>query len=93
MHALVDAQLAAVLQHAYGYPGYVARIVQAGVRAALVLQAQLLKHGAQLGLDARDLREENMGFGLVSHCTLRIKDTDFVVFNTDTIMLLRFDSQ
>lgn len=93
VHALVDAQLAAVLQHAYGYPGNVARIVQAGVRAALVLQAQLLQHGAQLRLDARDLREENMVFGLVSHSALRIKNTDFVVFSTDRITVLCFDSQ
>lgn len=50
VHALVDAQLAAVLQHAHGYPGDVARVVQAAVRTAAVGQAQLLQHGAQLGL-------------------------------------------
>lgn len=73
VHALVDAQLAAVLQHAYRYSGNVARIVQARVRAALVLQAQLLQHGAQLCLGARDLWEENLFvfFCLMSHC---IKD-------------------
>lgn len=82
VHALVDAQLAAVLQHAYGYPGNVARVVQAGVRAALVLEAQLLQHGAQLGLDARDLQEEYVVFGLVLHCALRVKNTYFVVLET-----------
>lgn len=50
VHALVDAQLAAVLQHPHGYPGDVARIVQAAVRTAAVGQTQLLQHGAQLGL-------------------------------------------
>lgn len=64
VHALVDAQLAAVLQHAYSYSGNVARIVQARVRAALVLQAQLLQHGAQLRLGSRDLWEENLFFFL-----------------------------
>lgn len=55
VHALVDAQLAAVLQHADGDPGDVARVVQAAVRAAVVGQAQLLQHGAQLGLRPRHL--------------------------------------
>jgi len=53
--ALVDAQLAAVLQHAQGDPGDVLGVVQPGVRAALVLQTQLLQHGAELRLRARDL--------------------------------------
>ena len=55
VHALVDAQLAAVLQHAQRDAGDVPGVVESGVRAALVLQAQLLQHGAQLGLGARDL--------------------------------------
>lgn len=55
MDALVDAQLTPVLQHANGYPGDVARVVQAAVRSALVVHAELLQHGAELSLSARDL--------------------------------------
>lgn len=67
MHALINAQLAPVLQHAKSYPGNVARVVQARVRTTLILQSQLLQHGAQLRLRARDLTEaenwsENCGF-------------------------------
>lgn len=58
VHALVDAQLAPVLQHAESYPGDVARVVQPGVRATFVLQTQLLQHGAQLRLRAGHLEEE-----------------------------------
>lgn len=55
VHALVDAQLAAVLQHSHRNVGDIARVIQARVRAALVFKSQLLKHATQLGLGARDL--------------------------------------
>lgn len=61
VHALVDAELAPVLQHADGYPGNIARIVQATVRTTVVRQAQLLQHGAQLGLCSGHL-ERNKAF-------------------------------
>lgn len=62
VHALVGAQLTPVLQHAQSDPGDVARVVQTGVRATFVLQTQLLQHGAQLGLCARDLGEVGGAF-------------------------------
>lgn len=58
VHALVDAQLAAILQHADSYPRYVARVVEPGVRTTFVRQAEFLQHGAQLRLSTRHLEEE-----------------------------------
>lgn len=59
VHAFVDTQLAPVLQHAHSDLGDVARVVQPRVGTTLVLQTQLLQHGAQLGLCAGDLGEED----------------------------------
>lgn len=59
VHALIDAQLAPVPQHANSYPGDVAWIVQPGVRTTLILKTQLLQHGAQLCLCAGDLEKNS----------------------------------
>lgn len=58
MDPFIDAQLAAVLQHAQRDPGDVSRVVQTAVRSALVLQAELLQHQAEFGLCTGNLEEQ-----------------------------------
>lgn len=60
VHALIDAQLTPILQHAQSYPGNVAGVVQARVRTTFILQTQLLQHGAQLRLCAGDLEDKQI---------------------------------